>query len=159
MAKRAESVEEWLERVGASAATRALNEGKDKELPQVDVALFEGMTHKELQAFVEREARLRGYLHYHTHTSRHSEPGFPDSVIINSQEILYAELKVGTKDKVRPAQRKYLDAIALSQPDRTYLWTEKDINEIRNILIGMRGAAEQATLWVNRRSLYLSESA
>jgi hypothetical protein len=47
----------------------------------------------ELQEWVADLAAWLGLLHYHTHDSRHSPKGFPDSVFVGTQ-TLFRELKV-----------------------------------------------------------------
>jgi hypothetical protein len=50
------------------------------------------MSEAELQDLVADLCEQLGLAHYHTHDSRRSAPGFPDSVIIGTA-ILYRELK------------------------------------------------------------------
>ena len=38
------------------------------------------MTEKQFQSHIVQYAKMRGWLVYHTHDSRRSEPGFPDLV-------------------------------------------------------------------------------
>lgn len=65
------------------------------------------------------EARLRtfalqaGYLYYHTHNSKRSDPGYPDCALVHPDGgALYLwELK-SAEGQVSPAQRRWLDALA-----------------------------------------------
>jgi hypothetical protein len=71
------------------------------------------MTERALQdAVVELASRL-GWLTYHTHDSRRSQPGFPDLVLVHEpwRRLLVVELK-REKGRLSPAQRVWLDALA-----------------------------------------------
>lgn len=70
------------------------------------------MTEKELLQAVRDLARLRGWLVYHTHDSRRSEPGFPDLVCVHPRtgQLLHVELKTAT-GRVSVDQQRWLDAL------------------------------------------------
>lgn len=57
--------------------------------------LFEP-TETDFLAQVRRILKEAGYLVYHTHDSRGSEPGFPDLVATNGSRLLFIELKTRT---------------------------------------------------------------
>lgn len=63
------------------------------------------MSEAELQRLVTELCAELGLHHYHTHDSRRSEPGFPDSVIIGSA-ILFRELK-SSDGILAPEQRRW----------------------------------------------------
>ena len=44
-------------------------------------------------AQVKQLAKLWGWIVYHTHDSRRSDPGFPDLVLVRGGRIIFAELK------------------------------------------------------------------
>lgn len=48
-------------------------------------------------------AKLMGFMHYHTHRSDRSEPGFPDCVMVRGSRLIFAELK---RDNAAPRVRK-----------------------------------------------------
>jgi hypothetical protein len=63
------------------------------------------MSEAELQRLVADLCAQLGLHHYHTHDSRGSEGGFPDSVIVGTA-ILFREIK--SRDGVlKPAQRRW----------------------------------------------------
>lgn len=64
----------------------------------------------QFQAKVVQWARLNGWLVYHTHDSRRSEPGFPDLVLVRGPDILYWELKA-EKGRVSPEQERWIAAL------------------------------------------------
>lgn len=65
-----------------------------------------GMTEAELQQLVAQACDKMGLLHYHTHDSRRSERGYPDSTIVGPGGILFRELKSAT-GQLRPEQRRW----------------------------------------------------
>jgi len=77
-----------------------------------------------LQAFVRAECRHRGLLHYHTHRSDRSEPGFPDSVIVGPGGLLFRELKSQT-GRPSPDQLRWLQQLRAAGADAA-IWTPDD---------------------------------
>ena len=67
-------------------------------------------TEKQFQAAVVQFAKLTGWLVYHTHDSRRSEPGFPDLVLVRDDRIIYAELKT-ERGRMSAAQRTWQEAL------------------------------------------------
>ena len=63
------------------------------------------MSEREFQAQVIAAAEAMGWLCYHTHDSRRSQPGFPDLIMVRGYRMVALELKVGrnkpTVDQVR----------------------------------------------------------
>jgi hypothetical protein len=53
------------------------------------------MTEAQFQQQIIDMAKALGWLVYHTHDSRRSEPGFPDLVLVRDR-IVYLELKTET---------------------------------------------------------------
>ena len=82
------------------------------------------MTEKELLACVRELARLAGWLCYHTHDSRRSEPGFPDVVLVRGGRVLFRELKVG-RNHVTPTQARWLDRLREAGADAA-VWRDTD---------------------------------
>lgn len=66
------------------------------------------------QAQVVQLAGFYGWLIYHTHDSRRSQPGFPDLVLVRGAELLFVELKTAS-GRVRPEQQMWLDALRVVQ--------------------------------------------
>jgi hypothetical protein len=65
------------------------------------------MTEAELQRYVLEAAVLAGWLAYHTHDSRRSQPGFPDLVLVRRPRMIYAELK-SDRGRLRAEQNIWL---------------------------------------------------
>ena len=72
---------------------------------------------------------LFGWLCYHTHDSRRSEPGFPDIVMVRPPSVLFAELKTDT-GRVTPAQRMWLEALGRCPGIEAYVWRPSDFDAI-----------------------------
>ena len=94
------------------------------------------MTERQLQEAVLKLARLRGWLCYHTHDSRRSQPGFPDLVLVRPPDVLFVELK-SAKGVVSLAQEDWLLRLQHSKHVRTELWRPKDwtSGQIEKVLI------------------------
>lgn len=96
------------------------------------------VTEAQLQQQVLDLAALTGWLAYHTHDSRRSQPGFPDLVLVNTRQerTIFAELKTAT-GRVSEAQRRWLHTLTAAG-NETALWRPGDLPEIRRILQGQR---------------------
>ena len=84
--------------------------------PELRALMAERMTERQLQDAVRKAAVENGWLHFHPHDSRRSEPGWPDSVFVKGDRVLYRELKAA-KGRLSPAQRKWLDALVIAGQD------------------------------------------
>ncbi len=92
--------------------------------------LARAMKEDQLLEAIRDYARLRGWLCYHTHDSRRSEPGFPDLVLVRGGRLIFAELK---KEGEHPTkeQRKWLlqlDKVANNWNESVdaYVWYPSD---------------------------------
>ena len=82
------------------------------------------MTESELQANIRELAKLLGWLTYHTHDSRRSEPGFPDLVLVGHGRMLVRELK-DARGRVSDEQRDWLEAFDRAGVDQG-VWRPAD---------------------------------
>lgn len=81
------------------------------------------MTEKQLQQAIVDYARLAGWLVFHPHDSRRSEPGFPDLVLVRDR-VIFAELKT---DDGRMSKEQSAWTYALAQAGaEVYLWRPSD---------------------------------
>ena len=65
--------------------------------------------------------KAQGWIAYHTHDSRRSEPGFPDLVLVHvNRGIVFAELK-REKGKVSEAQQRWIDYLT-EAGGRVFVW-------------------------------------
>ena len=89
------------------------------------------------QAAIVQLAEPLGWLCYHTHDSRRSQPGYPDLTMVRGPEIIYAELKMPKKYPT-PKQRAWLEAIGTVAEHtpyvRVYLWRPRDWPQIEEVL-------------------------
>ena len=92
------------------------------------------VTERAFQDWVlELATRLR-YISYHTWTSIHSAPGFPDCVLLSVERkrLVFAELKMDGKEPT-PAQAGWLGALRAVGAE-AYCWHWSDRDEIAEIL-------------------------
>lgn len=82
---------------------------------------------KVFLAGVLQLARRCGWLAYHTHDSRRSEPGFPDLVATRGGRVVFAELKTA-RGRVSAAQRAWLEALGKTAGPAVsvFVWTPED---------------------------------
>lgn len=73
------------------------------------------MSERQLQDHVIALARRLGWLCYHTHDSRRSQPGFPDLVMVRGR-VLYRELK-SSSGVVSPQQQVWLQQLQVAGAD------------------------------------------
>jgi hypothetical protein len=76
-------------------------------------------------------AKLLGWLLYHTHDSRRSEPGFPDLVLLR-ERVVWAELKTDA-GRLTPAQAAWVEALRRAGQE-VYLWRPGDWGQIQAVL-------------------------
>jgi len=82
------------------------------------------ISERAFQAQVIAAAEAMGYLCYHTHDSRRSQPGFPDLIMVRGYRMVALELKVG-RNKPTPEQLVWLAALKeVCQVDA--LWAKPD---------------------------------
>ena len=76
------------------------------------------MSEAQLQEAIRQAAMYQGWLCYHTHDSRLSEPGFPDLTLVypRTGKLTFWELKSAT-GRVSSEQNEWLDALrAVTEP-------------------------------------------
>lgn len=102
------------------------------------------MTEAELLDAVRKLSLLTSWLFYHTHDSRRSDSGWPDTVLLNVRQrrIIFAELKTRT-GRVRPMQGVWLAALAAIGME-TAVWRPEHWHDgtIRRVLQGQRIPAD-----------------
>lgn len=92
-----------------------------------------GETEAGFQKAVTDLATLRGWLWYHTHDSRRSNPGFPDLVLIRGKRLLFVELKRSLKERLRPEQQVWKDRLGAANYVHL-LWSPELWDTIQNVL-------------------------
>jgi hypothetical protein len=88
------------------------------------------MSERDLQAAVEDLAQALGWITYHTWSSVHSAPGFPDFVAGRIEadggaRLVVAELKNATR-RVGEAQQAWLEVCARVPGVECFLWRPVD---------------------------------
>lgn len=81
---------------------------------------------KDFQQRVINLAESLGYLVYHTHDSRRSQPGFPDLVLVNARakRVPFRELK-SAKGRISPDQKLWGEDLLQAGADFDF-WYPKD---------------------------------
>jgi hypothetical protein len=86
------------------------------------------------QAQIKRLATACGWMYYHTHRSDMSDAGFPDTVLVRGDRLIFAELKLDRSYSQPSAeQAAWLEALGGTSAE-VYLWRPSDIETIRDIL-------------------------
>jgi hypothetical protein len=93
------------------------------------------VTEKAWQATVLEAARTCGWLVYHTHNSRRSQPGFPDLVLVRDR-VIFVELKA-EDGKLSHAQADWLAALGRAGAD-VHCWRPSDWDLV-SATLGGRG--------------------
>jgi hypothetical protein len=95
------------------------------------------MSEADLEEAVRATCAAMGIRRFHHHSSRRTEPGFPDDVLIGAHGVLFRELKT-QRGRVSDPQRETLDALTGCGLDAA-LWRPGDwlsglvVSEIREI--------------------------
>ena len=106
--------------------------GKDKQLemiPSVTPRPIGEVPEEELLKFVRWTAREQGWLVYHTHDSRGSEPGFPDVVATNGEQLLFSELK-SNRGKLTMEQQQWLNLLRRIPSIDVHLWRPQHMADV-----------------------------
>lgn len=90
-----------------------------------------GVNERRWQAQVEEVAARYGWLTYHTHDSRRSDPGFPDLVAVKGGRLVFAELKAPGRYPTEE-QREWLRALDAAGQEVT-VWWPKDLPEVLRV--------------------------
>lgn len=107
--------------------------GDEGQVGNVMAAL---QSERSLQESVRQLAKLTGWLYFHGWTMLHSQPGFPDTVLINPPRLIVAELKVEGEDPT-DEQEVWLANFRACGVE-AYVWRPSDWPTIEAILKGER---------------------
>ena len=78
----------------------------------------------QFQAAVVAMAKRQGWLCFHAHDSRRSEPGFPDLVLVRRSRLIFAELKSGS-GRLTVEQAEWKQALERAG-EVVYVWRPDD---------------------------------
>jgi hypothetical protein len=78
-------------------------------------------------------ARLRGWLVYHPHDSRLSEPGWPDLAMVRGGRLILAELK-SPHGRLTPKQATWLEALRFVRGIEVHHWQPDDWPTVTEVL-------------------------
>lgn len=114
------------------------------------------LAEKPFQDLVIAAAEKRGWLVYHTHDSRRSQPGFPDLVLVHAgqQRILYRELKT-QKGTLRPAQKTWINDLTNAGAD-VRVWRPIHWFDGHTILRELDPPAPDLTAWAAEAGITLT---
>jgi len=89
---------------------------------------------KTLLEHIRALARRHGWLCYHTHDSRGSEPGFPDVLLCKPGRLIFAEVK-RQQGKLTREQAQWLDMLGHTISGvEIYVWRPSDLESVHTIL-------------------------
>lgn len=104
------------------------------------MALLEQMSETTFQSEVIGMASdLDWYAFHHPDSRKDTKAGLPDLTLLHLRtgRIIFAELKTMT-GRLRPSQRRFLEAALLDSSNELALWRPSDLEEIALILAGKR---------------------
>ena len=86
----------------------------------------------DFQFWLRKRAHEFGWLYHHNYDSRRSDPGFPDTVMVRGDRIIFAELKT-PKGRISDPQTTWLEALGGVDVE-SYIWRYEDVDRILEIL-------------------------
>ncbi len=90
------------------------------------------VTEKQFQRQILDLAHLMGWRTYHTWSSVHSAPGFPDLVLVRGPRCIFVEVKRAGANPT-PAQTEWLEALRQTG-NEVYIWRPDDWPDIERTL-------------------------
>ena len=101
------------------------------------------MLERDWQAQVIQAARLLGYRHYHTHSSKRSPEGFPDLVLCG-RRVVFVELKRDVKaSQPTPKQKEWLTRLHAAGAE-VYVARPSMLDDLVAVLASPTWTASQA---------------
>ena len=88
---------------------------------------------RHFTAQIVQLARLQGFMVYHTWNSIHSQPGWPDLVLLRGPTMLCIEVKREGR-KMTPAQEEWMTALQHVETVRASCWRPSDWPDIEQAL-------------------------
>ena len=77
-----------------------------------------------------------GCFYFHDHDSRRNYPGFPDTVIVRGDTLVFSELKSET-GVVTPDQRAWLDALSRVKYLDVAMWRDFQMQDVADYLMSI----------------------
>lgn len=125
--------------------SRRHSQGEEMTLEQFNASRSSRMRESTLQGIVRSVALRCGYLYYHTHDSRRSDPGFLDTELLSNPREwpvekplrqMWIELKTET-GKLTEDQELRIEALTLMGRE-VYVWRPSDwfSGEIERVVAG-----------------------
>lgn len=137
---RGESRRGWAARQVALARERPPRpacpaDGRPPVLELLALLDVDRMPEDRFQEMLRRWAEDAGWLYYHVRNSEGSNPGWPDTVLLDPRtfRLLIVELKA-ERGRVSDDQRAWLDCLAGATAPEVGLWRPRDLETIRAIL-------------------------
>ena len=91
------------------------------------------MRERDFQRMVQDAAGYLGFMTYHTHDSRRSNPGWPDLVLLKQGRMICLELKT-EKGRIRPEQEVWIAELAQVPGVTARIVRPSDLDEILTLL-------------------------
>lgn len=112
----------------------------------------------DFQNSVIDTATKLGWLHYHSHDSRRSEPGFPDLVLARDGHVLFLELK-SEDGRLTYEQANWMRTLE-GKPD-VHAWTvtPDDWDDLANVLANQPGVFRAFSNLRERLAYHLGRAA